>query len=571
MSLPKEIYNNANKPIKSITDHLNSAVSQAAIKASQKLSEKILKSGLSANYVPKLGSELKSTINKMIDVLENFHNLQTAVETYQKANKTGLDSTVQESLKSAKFLMKNAFKRQYWEDVELVYDEINQAIETLLQLQSRQQDKEIWLKEIQGLAVQAAYALAKNDKLPAAVMTIEQGLARLFSDSLKHYRFEDIQEAAKEQPLVYLMTTELGGLALLLQDSITPVWLPELTQNSSKLRYLEAYFQWRQSSIKTASSQKAFLNRLEDTTHWLWHSVMQPLMAALSPHLKIILIPVGQLSLLPFHAAWTEDNTAITGKRYALNTLTMAYVPNARIWIEARKRLERVSSLDSLLAVEAPEPVKASPLPNAKYEIKTIASTFNHSQILAGQAATRDAVLNAMKNNTVLHFACHGYFEAYNPLKSGLVMANDQFLSLEDLLTLPDYKARLVTLSACETGISDITLPDEAISLSTGFLQAGAASVVASFWDVFDDTLSMMIMIRFYALWRQEGLEPVEALRQAQLWMRDSTNGEKLAYFQERADGATLKRIRKTIAFSKREDNNFAHSFYWATFIYVGV
>ncbi len=40
-------------------------------------------------------------------------------------------------------------------------------------------------------------------------------------------------------------------------------------------------------------------------------------------------------------------------------------------------------------------------------------------------------------------------------------------------------------------------------------------------------------MIRFYAYWRVEQLEPVEALRQAQHWLRDTTNGEKVAYFEK--------------------------------------
>jgi len=45
---------------------------------------------------------------------------------------------------------------------------------------------------------------------------------------------------------------------------------------------------------------------------------------------------------------------------------------------------------------------------------------------------------------------------------------------------------RLAVLSACETGLVGIDLPDEALALPTGLLQAGVASIVASQWIVPD-------------------------------------------------------------------------------------
>jgi CHAT domain-containing protein len=463
--------------------------------------------------------------------------------------------------------MGEVFKGQYWELVEIGYAYINKASDKLLQHQSLRRDKELWLKEIQGLAVLAAYALAKNNKLQDAVMTLEQGLARLLlAKSKKHYTFKDIQNLAKEVPLVYIMMTELGGLALIVHNTtITPVWLDKLINITSMINYLDDYFKWQQELKEPSRSiqQNKFIKKLEETTSWLWQSIMKPLMTKIYPHTQIMLIAVGELSRLPFHAAWTEDKTAVTGKRYALDTLTIAYVPNARTLIEAKKIAKRVSS-DSLLAVGAPETHIRNPLPNAKHEVETIASFFKKPQIITGKAATHDAVLNSLKNHDLLHFACHGSFE------KGLVMANDKFISLENLSNL-HFNARLVVLSSCETSITNMNLPDEAISLSNRFLQAGAAAVIASFWDVADDTKSMMIMIRFYDLWRKNGLKPVEALRQAQLWMRDSTNGEKLVYFKQCVDNATLKQIRNAIGFVKMENRDFAHSFHWASFNYVGV
>ncbi len=72
----------------------------------------------------------------------------------------------------------------------------------------------------------------------------------------------------------------------------------------------------------------------------------------------------------------------------------------------------------------------------------------------------------------------------------------------------------------------------------------------------------------------------VEALRQAQIWVRDSTNREKLEYFKEvekarpgdlKITREALKRIHKAIGFSDPGARDFAHPYYWAAFQYTGV
>lgn len=72
---------------------------------------------------------------------------------------------------------------------------------------------------------------------------------------------------------------------------------------------------------------------------------------------------------------------------------------------------------------------------------------------------------------------------------------------------------------------------DEVVSLPSGLVQAGVAGVVASLWAV-NDLSTVMLMERFYRLWQQEGLTPAAALRQAQCWLRDTTNREKADYLR---------------------------------------
>ncbi len=130
---------------------------------------------------------------------------------------------------------------------------------------------------------------------------------------------------------------------------------------------------------------------------------------------------------------------------------------------------------------------------------------------------------------------------------------------------------RLAILSACATGIPGAVLPDELVSLPSGMLQAGVAGVVASLWLV-DDLSTMLLMTRFYELWQDE-TEPAEALKRAQVWLRNA-KGLELADACERyieswhkiPDIYTALRRFK----NKKESVHFNHPYYWAAFSFTG-
>jgi CHAT domain-containing protein len=153
-------------------------------------------------------------------------------------------------------------------------------------------------------------------------------------------------------------------------------------------------------------------------------------------------------------------------------------------------------------------------------------------------------------------------------------------LTLRDILSLRLQNARLAVLSACETGVPGTELPDEVISLPTGLAQAGIAGVVASLWSV-SDLSTMMLMARFYELWKAEGVEPPAALRRAQCWVRDTTNGQKAEYFKrflpefqagaERMPTHVADTLYKASILARPDENDFADPFYWAAFTYTGV
>ncbi|MFK5968744.1 MAG: CHAT domain-containing protein [Candidatus Marithrix sp.] len=399
-----------------------------------------------------------------------------------------------------------------------------------------------------------------------------------YTNFLMPPEFADIVTAVKNSTIIYLLTTKAGGLALIINkdEKITPVWLQELTEELLQ-PILDNYLQDQNNCSKYPQDntyKQKWLNTLESTTNILWKQIMAPLIQALPKQEQITLIPVGHLGLLPLHAAWTEDKNTSTGKRYSLDELTISYVPNARSLIEARKIANQVT-VDRLLAINEPKPVKASDLPSSEYEVQTITTNFAQHQIFKHEAATRQAILDNLTKCNVLHFSCHGFADLNKPLKSGLMMANNEPLTVKDFLDLHLKGIRLATLSACETGIPGMELPDEVVNLPAGLLQAGVAGVVASLWSV-SDMSTALLMAKFYQnvikIWQQQGTQSsiVPALNEAQRWLRDATTEELKQWVKELPIDATQKRELRRL-FNTPQIRPYENSYYWAAFSAIGV
>jgi CHAT domain-containing protein/tetratricopeptide (TPR) repeat protein len=384
-----------------------------------------------------------------------------------------------------------------------------------------------------------------------------------YEDFLRPADLDDVTSAAPV--LAYVAAAEPGGLVLVVAEgSLSPLWLPQLTAGAvltQVQRYLNAY-------VRRREQPGEWIDVLESTTRWLWDVLMGPLVELLAPTGRAVLVPGGLLGLLPLHAAWTDDAHAPTGRRYALDDLLLSYAPNARALTAARARGGIVPA-DGVLAVDDPRPVAAGPLPSAGPEVDAAIRHFSRSRRVSGPDATLSSVVPLLANYPVLHFACHALADLLDPLESGIVLASDERLTARALLADESLHARLAVLSACETAVPGTQIPDEVVNLPTSLFQAGVAGVVGSLWSV-SDASTMALMVRFYEFWRADGLDPAEALRRAQQWVRDSTNAEKRDRFPHSAELAGADVPAETRRLWERAH---AHRspYFWAPFVYLGV
>src|SRR5688572_2212708 len=141
-----------------------------------------------------------------------------------------------------------------------------------------------------------------------------------------------------------------------------------------------------------------------------------------------------------------------------------------------------------------------------------------------GFAASRDRVFSPdLASYRIVHIATHGIINSERPEQSGIVLSlfdqqgrsQNGFIRLYDIYNLK-LPADLVVLSACSTAFGKDVKGEGLISLTRGFMYAGAAGVVASLWKV-DDEATAELMKHFYGALLKKGMPPAAALRDAQL------------------------------------------------------
>jgi len=234
----------------------------------------------------------------------------------------------------------------------------------------------------------------------------------------------------------------------------------------------------------------------------LYRHLMAPFMAEIrTPH--IALVPHGTLHFLPFHAFYD-------GEKYLIDEYEISYAPSASV---LKYCLEKPD-------IEAPSPllvgVADEMAPLVGEEITRLSRLFPSARVLRDEGATREAFVEESKISSFLHIATHAIFRQDNPMFSSFKLADGWFTAF-DLFSMT-CQTNLVTLSGCQSGMSEVTGSDDLLGLMRGFLYAGARSLLLSLWNVNDESTTEL-MARFYLEW-QKGATKSTALRSAMLAVR---------------------------------------------------
>lgn len=259
----------------------------------------------------------------------------------------------------------------------------------------------------------------------------------------------------------------------------------------------------RESSL---DARPALLTRwgtpLRKVLHTLWSLLLAPVEHLLPADGEALtLVPHGLLHTLPLAAMYD-------GQRYTIERWKIESVPSCLVLGESA--LPDPEDATSLLALGYSS---GGALPHAPREAQQIAELFGGEAWLE-EHARGERLRTEGKGRRFLHIAAHGILRSNNPTSSFVHLADGPFHAT-DVLLLDLHGYRLVTLSACETGLGRMSGGDEQLGLMLALHYVGAEAVLATLWRV-DDASTAAFMVRLYQLLAR-GATPAEALRHAQL------------------------------------------------------
>jgi CHAT domain-containing protein len=319
------------------------------------------------------------------------------------------------------------------------------------------------------------------------------------------------------------------------------------------------------------------ISQLKTSARALDQKLMQPIRQRLGNTRNLLISPDSALHLLPFEALVDEQD------RYLLETYNITYLSSGHdlLRFQNPKPNNYLSSGHDLLRFQNPKPnnnppliladpyfdkpgkiavspatrsIKLverdwSPLDKTADEAKAIGTLFGIRPFLGSNAT--ETIVKQTTSPSILHIATHGFFQpttdsTTNPLlNSGLVFAgfrigksgnDDGILTALEVSNLNLSGTKLVTLSACDTGLGTVTTGEGIYGLRRALSVAGAESQTISLWKVADET-TKDLMINYYTRLKQ-GEGRSEALHNAQRDMLKS--------------------------------KDYSHPYYWAAFIPSG-
>ncbi len=233
-----------------------------------------------------------------------------------------------------------------------------------------------------------------------------------------------------------------------------------------------------------------------------------------SGNTKLVVSADGVLETIPFAVLPSCERREI------------AYLPSASA-LALRRREAKPAARERIFALadpvldprdpRLPANVVASSSPNSlprlrfsRLEAESLARLRPDAVISAMDTEASKAALlknpERLRTQTIVHLASHAIVDPARPELSRVILSGydsraniveDAALRLHEIYQLDLRSARLVTLSACRSAAGSPLAGEGLVSLTRAFQYAGAASVLATLWDV-DDRSTASWMEEFY-------------------------------------------------------------------------
>ncbi len=348
-----------------------------------------------------------------------------------------------------------------------------------------------------------AYRLNPNDKTIRKHYLNRVELFANFSDSIKkvypdYFKIKKIPEilslkkardfhVTKDSNFVEYILDDTSGYGVFCSYNETIVFeineVPKLIKQLKLLReqlkkpfaYEEDYKRYNETSFSVFEKLFPFENALQSISNK-----------------SLTIVPDYKLQYLPFEALIMKPGSKDLSMDYLINNVEISYSQSATVFQQIEKR--KKESKQNFMGI-APISFNYDSLPKlrkSKKDMEQISSLFP-STLLFNKQATKQSFISNLNAYNIMHLNTHA---GLNKNKEPWIAFSDSKLEIKELYGL-NNQADLVVLDACKTADGNMQKGEGVMSLSRGFFYGGAKSVVASLWNV-NEQSNNEILVSFY-------------------------------------------------------------------------
>ena len=376
----------------------------------------------------------------------------------------------------------------------------------------------------------AAAGHGVQDELSSARSDFEQTWSELVDRAPEIDEAPDchrIQTSLDEsQALVYLLAPlaeDPAAAIVVTRTRVDRVLLPEASFGTHDA--VAAVHRMPASNPETIGGRdRAIVQRM---SRWLGKAYIGPIVDILVPRIsELVLVPVGELALLPFHAAELADGTFLID-RYDLRYLLLG---------------THLTEMGATAADRETVTIVAPAMPDLPWcaaEVEALGVLCNAER--RADVDHRHGFARALSEASAFHTSCHGV-----PVNGELCLlltkpvTSDGLYAVRDAMNLRVRARSEAFIAACSARTPGMEIPDEIIGFPNALHAAGFVGTISAGWPV-ADLVAALTSIRYYDL--RSAAPASRSLSETQRWLRTLTVGGAVAYLDQLLDRAAEAQI----------------------------
>jgi CHAT domain-containing protein len=254
---------------------------------------------------------------------------------------------------------------------------------------------------------------------------------------------------------------------------------------------------------------KETVDTFASDSHQLFKTLIAPFYPSIREITRIIVIPDGLISQLPFDVLITSPaKSDFSGMDYLVKSHALSYSFSASFLLAQKASrvvhpkmlafgFTEASSLRSGEKNRSLNEIAGSAL-----ELSSLSGKFPDGEFLTGDASTEQKFKEKASDCDFLHLAIHGQGDSRQNYSASLFFSDadssqeDGELHWYELFGM-HINAKLTVISSCESGIGKSYKGEGILSMANAFAYAGCRNIVMGLWKV-NDGVSVQLMNEFY-------------------------------------------------------------------------